>query len=61
MNSVHKVKALDQISKLSFGLYALERSSAFLVEKMNIKELYNVISKNVCFYRMNNFKYGYLT
>ena len=28
---------------------------------MNIKELYNVISKNVCFYRMNNFKYGYLT
>ena len=28
---------------------------------MNIKELYNVISKNVRFYRMNNFKYGYLT
>lgn len=23
MNSVHKIKALDQISKLSFGLYAL--------------------------------------
>ena len=28
---------------------------------MNINELYNTISKNVRFYRMNNFKYGHIT
>ena len=37
-------------------------SSAFFDgEKMNINELYYIISENIRFYRMNNFKYGSIT
>lgn len=37
-------------------------SSAFFDgEKMNINELYYIISENIRFYRMNNFKYGPIT
>ena len=37
-------------------------SSAFFDgEKMNINELYYIISENIRFYRMNNFKYGFIT
>lgn len=36
-------------------------SSAFFGEKMNINELYYIISENIRFYRMNNFKYGSIT
>ena len=28
---------------------------------MNIDELYDIISQNVQFYRMNNLKYGHIT
>ena len=43
--------------------YMPSRSSAFFSGKgkMNINELYNVISENIRFYRMNNFKYGHIT
>ena len=43
---LYKIKALDQISKLSFGLYALGCQVLFSWrEKMDINELYKTISE----------------